>query len=271
MREFESRVAVVTGAASGIGRALARRFADEGMKVVLADVEGAAAEKVAAELRERGAQALGVQTDVSSSEQVEALAEQTYGTFGAAHVLCNNAGVFTGGAGWKQSLADWKWVLDVCLWGVIHGIHSFLPRMLEGGEPGHIVNTASLAGLVSLMGTAPYNAAKHGVVTITETIAQELARRDAKIRMSVLCPGPIDTAISESGRNRPGDLPPRVETSTDRVLREMIDGGMPPKQVAEIVLEGIRAERFYIFTHDDTKKDVERRMRAILEDGQPGS
>lgn len=271
MDQLSGRVAVITGAASGIGRGMARAFAREGMRLVLADIEPDALEPVRAELAAQGAEVVAVPSDVADAKSVDALADRAYQRFGAVHVLCNNAGVFSTGVTWEQTLDDWRWVLGVNLWGVVHGVRSFVPRMLDAGEPGHVVSTASGAGLVSLPGTASYNVSKHAVVTLSETMAQELAARDAAIRVSVLCPGPINTAITRSDRNRPTTLGTSRETRTDERLRAMLQQGMDPAQVGRIVVDGIRCNRFYILTHDDVRAGVERRMRAILEDGDPAA
>ena len=274
MQLFEGRVAVVTGGASGIGRALATRFAGEGMRIVLADVERDALEATAGELRDGGAEVLAVETDVSSAESVEALADRAYEAFGAVHVLCNNAGV--GGANvaaYRATLADWEWTLGVNLWGVIHGVHAFLPRMLEGGEEGHVVNTASIAGLTPLAGNAPYGVSKAGVVALSEALYLELERRGAPVRASVLCPGIVQTNILDSQRNRPEELrnpgPPRPDRVQERLRDEFARNAMPPAEVAAKVFEAIREERFWILTHDDIDQWIRRRSEGILSRANP--
>ena len=205
MKQFRDRVAVVTGGASGIGFAVAERLAAEGMKLVLADVEPGALDGAVKKLEAGGAAVLGVRTDVSQAADVERLAAKTLERFGGVHVVFNNAGVAVTGEAWENSLADWEWVLGVNLWGVIHGIRTFVPILLRQNEPGHVVNTASMAGLTSNPGLAIYNVTKHAVVTLTETLHGDLALRGAPIKASVLCPGFINTRIMDAARNRQSD------------------------------------------------------------------
>src|SRR5690242_17165407 len=240
MQSFRDKVAVVTGGASGIGFAMAERFAKEGMKIVLADVEPAALESARATLAASGADVLAVPTDVARGEAVAALAERTLARFGAVHVVCNNAGVSVGGPMWEHTLDDWRWVLGVNLWGVIHGVRTFVPIMLRQNEPAHVVNTASLAGLSSNPFLGVYNVTKHGVVTLSETLAQELAIVGAPIAVSVLCPGFVRTKIIDSGRNRPADLADGSDRlrpeGMEQQIRAAIEAGMSPADVAALVV-----------------------------------
>src|SRR5262245_50995902 len=276
MKEFRDKVAVVTGAASGIGRALAERFAVEGMKVILADIEEGALTRTASEMREQGATVVGVLTDVSKAEEVEALAHKTLEVFGAVHVLCNNAGV--GGdlvASWEQTLENWEWVLGVNLWGVIHGIHTFVPIMLDQHTEGHVVNTASMSGLLSLPFLSVYDATKHAVVTLSESLHYELALRGAQVKVSVLCPGFVKTNFLESERNRPARLrtPDRLQLEIEQTrldaFREFAAAGLPPAEVADRVFNAIRDEKFYVFPHPEGLTDVRIRMETILEQRNP--
>jgi NAD(P)-dependent dehydrogenase (short-subunit alcohol dehydrogenase family) len=280
MVELRGKVAVVTGAASGIGRALASRFAAEGMAVVLADVEGPALEAAAAELGAQGARAIAVPTDVSSAEQVDALARRAIAELGAVHVVCNNAGVALSGPLWEASLDDWRWVLGVNLWGVIHGVRTFVPILLEQGGFGHVVNTASMSGLVCLPQMGVYNSSKHAVVAISETLHHELAERGSEIGVSVLCPGYVATRIIDSARNRPGrDASPAAaapiataaETEERRAAtRAALQAiGRKPEQVADQVLAAIRERRFYVLTHPERKDGIRIRMDAILAETDP--
>ena len=276
MKEFKDKVALVTGAASGIGFALADRFASVGMKVVLADVEETALATAEQSLKRKGAPVLAVRTDVSKAADVEKLADDAYAKFGAVHVLCNNAGVGMGGVSWEHSLEDWQWVLGVNLWGVIHGIRTFVPRMLAQGTEGHVVNTASMAGLISAPYMAIYQATKHAVVTMTESLKMELEMTGGKLSASVLCPGFVATKISDSERNRPAGTAasqPTAPVATQEMIREMarqqVAAGIKPSEVAEMVLESIRDDRFYILTHPRFKKLIRLRMEAILEGKAP--
>jgi NAD(P)-dependent dehydrogenase (short-subunit alcohol dehydrogenase family) len=277
MKEFQGKVAVVTGAASGIGRALAERCAQEGMKVVLADIEEQTLMQARQELKAAGAQVLAIPTDVSKVGDVEALAEKAFDTYGAVHLLFNNAGVGAGTIIWESTLADWEWSLGINLWGVIYGIRAFVPRMLEQDTEGHIVNTASVAGLTSGPGLGIYKVTKHGVVTLSETLHHELALRGAKVKASVLCPGFVNTRIMDSVRNRPArlqndpaeeQLGPESEALV-QLMRQAVEAGMPPHQVADIVFKAIRDERFYILTHPELKEAVRVRMEDILQERNP--
>jgi NAD(P)-dependent dehydrogenase (short-subunit alcohol dehydrogenase family) len=275
MKEFKDKVAVITGAASGIGRGLAERCVQEGMKVVLADVEVDALTKAEASLKASGARVLAVRTDVSRAGEVEALAQKTLDAFGAVHLLCNNAGVAGMVApAWESTLADWEWVMGVNLWGVIHGVRVFVPMMLAQDTACHVVNTASVAGLISCPGLAAYKVTKHGVVSLSETLYHELAERGSKVKVSVLCPGVVNTRIMESARNRPGRLPPTepldpASRAGWEALRQLVPAGMPPAQVADAVFEALRKEEFYILTHPEAKEFISTRMEDILQERNP--
>ena len=277
MKDFRDRVAVVTGAASGIGRGLAERFAAEGMKVVLADVEPAALERAEREMKDAGATVLAVPTDVSKAEDVRALADQAVRAFGGVHIVCNNAGV-GGGAGplWENTLADWTWVMGVNLWGVVHGVRTFVPIMLEQESEGHIVNTASVAGLI----TGPlgiYGVTKFAVVALSEGLYIQLQAAGAKIGVSVLCPGWVNTNIADAARNRPAELAneggdplltPQQETLR-QLMEQMLKAGMSPADVADRVFDAVREGKFYILTHPDMKGAIQLRMQNILDEKNP--
>jgi len=277
MKEFQGKVAVVTGAASGIGRALAERCAQEGMKVVLADVEEQALMQAREDLAAQGAQTIAVPTDVSQARDVETLARKAFETYSAVHLLFNNAGVGAGKTAWESTLADWEWVLGVNLWGVIHGIHFFVPRMLEQGFEGHIVNTASMAGLLSGPGQSIYKVSKHGVVTLSETLYYDLTLRNASLKVSVLCPGLVNTHILDSQRNRParlqnapdGKQPSPQAEAIRQFMEPALRDAMPPRQLADIVFEAIREERFYILPAPLWKKAIQSRMEDILQERNP--
>jgi NAD(P)-dependent dehydrogenase (short-subunit alcohol dehydrogenase family) len=258
MKEFNDRVAVVTGGASGIGRAMAERFAADGMKVVLADVEDQALGAAVHQLQEAGAKVIGVKTDVADAAQVAALARRTLDEFGAVHIVCNNAGVGGSAApSWELPLETWQWVMGVNLWGVIHGIREFVPIMLKQGTEGHVVNVASMAGLITSPLLAPYYATKHAVVALSECLHYELMASGAPVHASVLCPGFVKTNIMESDRNCPDDLRvearPKspIEIAMEEAFRKQIESGMPAADVANLVVEAIRNDKFYIFPHAD--------------------
>jgi NAD(P)-dependent dehydrogenase (short-subunit alcohol dehydrogenase family) len=274
MKDFRGKVAVITGAASGIGRALAERCAREGMKVVLADVEPGALAEVVANLPAGGATALAVRTDVSQAGDVEALARKTLEAFGAVHLLCNNAGVATSGTVWESGLTDWEWVLGVNLWGVIHGVRTFIPVMLAQDTECHVVNTASLSGLISFPRASVYAVSKHGVVTLSEALHHELAERGGKVKVSVLCPGLVQTRIVDGARNRPDRLAATaplapVEAAGWETLRRQMQTATPPQQIADAVFQAIRAERFYILPHPEGKAWIRTRMEDILQERTP--
>ena len=276
MKAFKDQVAVVTGGASGIGRAMADRFAGAGMKVVLADVEESALRTAEAAMRAQGATVLGVITDVSKAEAVENLAQKTLDAFGGVHIVCNNAGVGGGfGPSWTQPLQNWEWGFGVNLWGVIHGIRTFVPIMLKQDTEGHIVNTASMAGLLSSPFMSVYDATKFAVVTISESLHLELAMQHAKVKVSVLCPGFVNTNIATSDRNRPVQLQPGEQqfSESEMAFASMmfagIAAGTPPAEVAEKVFAAIQNEQFYIFSHPEFLTAVRTRMDAILEQRNP--
>jgi NAD(P)-dependent dehydrogenase (short-subunit alcohol dehydrogenase family) len=278
MKDFQDKVAVVTGAASGIGHALAEKSAQEGMKVVLADVEERALKQAEEELKASGADVLAVQTDVSKAADVQTLAKLAFATYGGVHLLFNNAGVGGGSTVWESSLADWQWVLGVNLWGVIHGVHYFVPRMLEQDTEGHIVNTASIDGLVSSPGGI-YTVSKHGVVALSETLYYQLTLGGAKLKVSVLCPGFVNTRIMDAARNRPAELQNdqaerKVSPQEERIvqfIRQATQAGMPPPQVADIVFKAIRDETFYILPHPQWKEAIRTRMEDILQERNPSA
>ena len=276
MKQFTGRVAVITGGASGLGRAMAERFAREGMKIVLADVNAGDLERTEAELRAAGGSVIGVRCDVAVAEDVEALAARVLETYGAVHLVANNAGVSPLGNVWENSVADWQWILGVNLWGVIHGVRVFTPLMLAQGTEGHIVNTASVSGLICPPGLGLYNVSKHAVVALTETLHHDLARQGARVKCSVLCPAYVPTGIADSERNRPAELadPHRRKSEQDLAreagLKKAVERGrVSAAAVAQTVFEAVRDERFYILTHPKIMGAVQARMEDILSGANP--
>ncbi|WP_426573364.1 SDR family NAD(P)-dependent oxidoreductase [Aquihabitans sp. McL0605] len=273
MEELSGKVAVVTGAASGIGLAMTKAFIGEGMKVAMADIEAGALATAVAGLPD-GAEVLTVVADVSDQSQVEGLRDAAVDRFGTVHVVCNNAGVSAGGPIWLADQAEWDWVLGVNLFGVVNGVRAFTPLLIEQGE-GHIVNTASMAGLVSAPFMGLYNVSKHGVVTLSETLLSDLQLAGAEgVGVSVLCPGWVNTRIHEAGRNRPATMSDSDEVQTmDASMQEFIAGviaaGLDPNDVAAMVVHAIKTDRFYILTHPDWMHFVSARTDRIVEGENP--
>jgi NAD(P)-dependent dehydrogenase (short-subunit alcohol dehydrogenase family) len=276
MKDFKDKVAVITGAASGIGRGIANRAFKEGMKVVLADIEAEALSQAEKELKSLGANVLAVLVDVSKAENVEKLAKETLDNFGEIHLLCNNAGIGPYGVTWECSLSDWKWIMDVNLWGVIHGIRTFIPIMLKQDTECHIVNTASLSGLMANeIGQGMYIVTKYGVVGLTEIISKELSLLKSKIKVHALCPGMVKTRIIDCERNRPAELCNDMTEQRDHpelgqiweAMYGLAEAGESPNKVGDIVFEAIKNNIFYILT--DTKlyyrRMIQTRNEEIME------
>jgi NAD(P)-dependent dehydrogenase (short-subunit alcohol dehydrogenase family) len=282
MKNFRGRVAVITGAASGIGLGLAERCAREGMKVVLADIEESTLAEVEKDIKAMGTSTLAVRTDVSKADDVKALARKTLDTFGAVHLLCNNAGVDVKSSVRESTPADWQWVLGVNLWGVIHGIHLFAPIMLKQKTECHILNTASAAGLFTDWCGSPYTVSKHAIVVISEILYRDLKQRNSKVGVSVLCPGPIRTQLMKSERNRPAELQNKAGKSLSipdpkiqahiKAMTQMGGDVMSPQQVADTVFHAIREKRFYILPNAEFANPlVKARMEDILHGRNPTS
>jgi NAD(P)-dependent dehydrogenase (short-subunit alcohol dehydrogenase family) len=275
MKEFRDKVAVITGAASGIGRGIAERCVRDGMKVVLADIEEANLNKTEAELKRLGGTVLGVKTDVSKRSDVELLARQAVDAFGQVHLLFNNAGVAAGGAPWEATWHDWEWVIGVNLWGVIHGVKVFTPLMLAQNTECHIVNTASTSGLIAGGGSAPYSVTKHAVVAFSESLYFSLQQRNSLVKVSVLCPGIVSTNIASTERNRPAELRNQPVTMTPEMeaglaaFKALIEAGMPPLQVADVVFDAIQKEQFYILTHPEWTEVIRLRTDKLLRTENP--
>lgn len=270
MKNLEGKVAVVTGGGSGIGRELALACGHAGMKVVLADVDAAGMAETVKLLG--AAPSAALQCDVSRAEEVENVARAAYERFGAAHLLFNNAGVAVSGPTWTTTLEEWQWTLGVNLMGVVHGIRSFVPRMLQQGGEAHVVNTASAAGLISVPGSSVYCVSKHGVVTLSECLQHELRQAKATIGVSVLCPAFVPTRIVDSERNRPAELSacnPLGAPYRKMVKKAVESGRISAAEVAAITLEAVKAGRFYVLPHRKIADHVATRMQDIVEGREP--
>ena len=277
MKDFKDKVAVITGAANGIGFGIAERCAQLGMKVVLAGINAenlAAAEE---KLRSTGAALLCVRTDVSKREDVEALAQKTLDAFGAVHLLVNNAGVGAGTNVWESTWEDWEWVIDVNLWGVIYGVKVFTPIMLAQDTEAHIVNVASVTGLLPNYPSAPYQVTKHAVVGLTENLYHSLAKRDSKVKVSLLCPGWVKTSILKSERNRPAELQnkpgslvnKREAVESFRKMQESLEAGISIQECTDITFKAIQDEQLYVLTHPEYNPYIQARMEHILQQTNP--
>ncbi|BAN03122.1 SDR family NAD(P)-dependent oxidoreductase [Ilumatobacter coccineus] len=275
MQELDGKTAVITGAASGIGLALAERFGSAGMKLVLADVDAGPLDTVTADFASRGHEVTSFVVDVRDLDQIRALNEHAKATFGKVHLLCNNAGVGSGGlVAAEDDLDLWKWTIDVNLWGVIYGCKVFLPDMIAHGESAHIVNTASMAGLASAPLMGPYNISKYGVVALSETMLQEMFMMKTSVGVSVLCPAFVQTGIADSRRNLPADVRPgdhaiREPEPLASPIKQLVANGLPTDVVAEAVHDAVVDEQFWILTHPETKPSVLERAERIVSQTNP--
>ena len=276
MKDFDNKTAVITGGAAGIGRAMGELFLSSGMNVVLADIEETALGQTVTELQAGGGNCIGVKTDVSKAEEVQALADAAVAEYGGIHVACSNAGVFAGGVLWEESLADYQWQMDVNLWGVIHGIRSFIPVMKEQGTDCHLVNTASMAAVTAMPYSGIYHMTKHAVLALSESLYHDLSFHAPNVKVSVLCPEAINTGIGNSERNRPakyssaGDI---VETDeramVSQALADTTAVGLGPEVMAQRVLDAIEEERFYILSEEAWRDAANIRLDDIREGRNP--
>ncbi len=273
--DMHGRVAVITGAGSGFGREFARLGATRGLRLALADINQAALDSVVAELRETGADVIGVQTDVSKADAIQTLADATMAQFGAVHLLFNNAGVGSGGFVWESTDADWQWVMGANVWSVIHGVRIFTPLMLVHGEPAHIVNTASAAGLINAPNMGIYNVSKHAVVALSETLYQDLRLIHASVGVSVLCPAFVPTGIAHSHRNRPAELAnsapptPSMLAAQQSSVKAVESGRISAPEIAAMTFAAIDAGQFYIVPHKKILDIVQQRMTDIVSEQNP--
>lgn len=276
MKEFRGKVAVITGAANGIGFGIAERCAQEGMQVVLAGVNEDNLKKAEEKLKPTGAALFTVRADVSKREDMEALAQKTFEKFGAVHLLVNNAGIGVGTSSWESTWEDWEWVVNVNLWGVLNGVKIFTPLMIAQDTEAHIVNVASVAGLLSNHPSAPYQVTKHAVVGLSESLYHSLAERNSKVKVSVLCPGWVKTSILKSNRNRPSEFQPqtrvkirREDIETYRKMEAELEEGMSIEDFTEYVFHAIREEQFYVLSHAEYTDEIRKRMDHILQQKNP--
>ncbi|MGI9295636.1 MAG: SDR family NAD(P)-dependent oxidoreductase [Pseudomonadales bacterium] len=271
MQDFKNKVAVVTGAASGIGRGLAEQCGHEGMAVVLADVNESALQTLKTELERQNVKVIAVPTNVANATAVDNLAAATVDAFGSVDLLFNNAGVLISGFSWEKTEQEWDWILGINLKGVINGARSFIPLMLKQGTPAHIVNTSSLAGILAAPLMGPYTVGKQAVVALSETIHYELLSIDAPVTVSVLCPGQVASDIMRSEKRSPvqGVEKKAAQQQQEQFLQSGIDAGMSPQQCAEIVFDAIRAEKFWIFPHPEFKPAYQLRIDSVMNETNP--
>ncbi|MBR7747796.1 SDR family NAD(P)-dependent oxidoreductase [Undibacterium baiyunense] len=275
MQDLKAKVAVITGAAEGIGKAIAVAAAAEGMRLILADIHQELLDKTVTELRQSGAEVIGVVTDVSKENEIQNLADQAYAQFGQVHLLVNNAGVAFAKSAWETTAKDWEWIMGINLYGITHAIRIFVPRMLAGNEVAHIVNTASVAGLIAEPALAAYNVSKFGVVALSESLQHDLNLRQAKIGVSVLCPSWVKTRITDAERNRKTEDRIQVEqlekvsVKTGAAINKAVEAGIAPQQVARDVINAVKNNTFYILTHPETKAAVAIRSDDILQGRAP--
>lgn len=276
MQELKGKVAVITGAAEGIGKAIAVAAAAEGMRLVLADISDTLLNSTVQELRANGTEVIGVVTDVAKESDIQTLADQAYAQFGHVHLLVNNAGVAFAKSAWETTAKDWEWIMGINLYGITHALRIFIPRMLASDEVAHIVNTASVAGLIAEPALAAYNVSKFGVVALSESLHHDLSLRKSKIGVSVLCPSWVKTRIIDAERNRKtedriqADQLEKLSQKTGAAINKAVEAGISPQQVASDVIAAVKANTFYILTHPETKAAVAIRSEDILQ-GRPPS
>ena len=267
MKDLSGRVAAVTGAASGLGKAMALAFAEEGMDVAIADIDDLSS--VESAIVDKGVKAFAMRVDVSKAADVEAFALRANEALKGIHLVCNNAGVALTGAVWENTEHDWDWILGVNLRGVVNGVRAFAPRLIAQDE-GHIVNTASVAGLISPPGMGAYSVSKHAVVALSEALHHDLRERGSRVGVSVLCPAYVPTGIADSDRNRPSQLGSSMKTHRDEMLRKAVNAGrQSADDVARAVVAAVKMDRFYILTHPAIKGAIRARMEDVLEERVP--